>query len=334
MSLIGPTGRLRRKFQEFWRIRVYIYFHDRIFKLVRASLSEVLLNNPRLDNRREFLPSGNAVISESLVHIPSGSIFLKYNKYENWTFLAESGASNSLTSQGKFGLISKKGKKLQSCDLISIFPTSKNYFHWLLEDALQIANIEASTTFLFNGELTKFQLEFAEILKLKLIEQECRWVEPKKLLFTPKFIFASQPWVDHIEKFRNQVIEKTLLDDNGSKKIYVTRRNNLRPIRDESKLHEHLHTNGFEVVDLQNMSLSKQISIFYNATHVISPHGAALANLIWSRERTKVLEIMSPFFYNRCFEQISSTLHLDYRVCDSYEINEIAKNIDLFLSER
>lgn len=48
---------------------------------------------------------------------------------------------------------------------------------------------------------------------------------------------------------------------------------------------------GFEMLELDKMSLGDQIRHFHRATHVIAPHGGALTNLMYISAGCKVLEI-------------------------------------------
>lgn len=48
---------------------------------------------------------------------------------------------------------------------------------------------------------------------------------------------------------------------------------------------------GFTTVVLEDLSFREQIMLFRNATHIISPHGAAFTNLLFKPERARVLEI-------------------------------------------
>ena len=49
--------------------------------------------------------------------------------------------------------------------------------------------------------------------------------------------------------------------------------------------------NGWETVTLSNMSIKDQIKFFSEASHIISPHGAGLLNIIFCQSGTRVIEI-------------------------------------------
>lgn len=69
---------------------------------------------------------------------------------------------------------------------------------------------------------------------------------------------------------------------------------------------------GFIPIDPGSLSIAKQISLFRNVDFIISPHGGALANLVWAERKPKVLEIFSGW-NDSCFSQLSKGLDLEYR---------------------
>lgn len=87
------------------------------------------------------------------------------------------------------------------------------------------------------------------------------------------------------------------------KRIYISRAEsyNQRHITNESELLKALDKFGFQKYILENMPLSEQIELFYDAEVVVAPHGAGLSNIIFS-DNIKVLELFPypfviPYFY-------------------------------------
>ena len=86
------------------------------------------------------------------------------------------------------------------------------------------------------------------------------------------------------------------------KRIYVSRAGRRR-ITNEEKVRRLLVGRGFTVIEDQPRSLREQIGLFHEAEIVVAPHGAALANLLWCRPGTLVVELASecyfpPFYQN------------------------------------
>lgn len=86
-------------------------------------------------------------------------------------------------------------------------------------------------------------------------------------------------------------------------RFYISRRLSKkgRRIRNEIQLAEALKSFGFESVVMEHLSIQDQINMFANATSIVAPHGAALANLVFAKSTT-VLElfpgkVIYPHFY-------------------------------------
>ncbi len=52
----------------------------------------------------------------------------------------------------------------------------------------------------------------------------------------------------------------------------------------------------FQVLELEDLTLSQQIKYFYNAERILSIHGSGLVWLNFCRQATKVVEVLSPWF--------------------------------------
>jgi hypothetical protein len=80
------------------------------------------------------------------------------------------------------------------------------------------------------------------------------------------------------------------------KKIYVSRAGRRR-ITNEEELQQYLESQGFTIIEDRPRSLKEQISLFHEAEIVVAPHGAALANTLWCRPATLVLELANASYY-------------------------------------
>ena len=66
---------------------------------------------------------------------------------------------------------------------------------------------------------------------------------------------------------------------------------NYRIILNEDEVKKYLISKGFKIIKPQNLPFKDQINIFYNAECVMSLQGAGLANAIFCRQNTKIIEI-------------------------------------------
>ncbi len=123
-------------------------------------------------------------------------------------------------------------------------------------------------------------------------------------------------------------------DDNLKiEKIYINRKN--RRLINELEVQEHMESNGFVILDLEELTLDQQVQLFSNADEIVGFHGAGLTNLIFCTDKTRIIEIVDqdcvyPSFKdgvhipgkkaNRTyFHMIAHMKNLNYSVLESRE---------------
>ena len=85
------------------------------------------------------------------------------------------------------------------------------------------------------------------------------------------------------------------------KKIYAARKRS----RSVSKAAEEIVlSSGFEKLYMEDYSVLEQAAIFYNASMIVSPHGAQLANLIFCKSGAQIIELSNGWNYT-CFPDIA-----------------------------
>ena len=88
-------------------------------------------------------------------------------------------------------------------------------------------------------------------------------------------------WIN--ERFRTNC-------DKPFRKLFISR--NDAPARKIANADEvFMALNGWETVTLSDMPVQRQIKIFSEASHIISPHGAGLLNIVFSPPGARVIEI-------------------------------------------
>ncbi|MEO0750639.1 MAG: glycosyltransferase family 61 protein, partial [Pseudomonadota bacterium] len=81
-----------------------------------------------------------------------------------------------------------------------------------------------------------------------------------------------------------------------SRRLYLSRANaNRRKIVNEAEFIERLRPLGFEPICPEEHSLCEQAAIMAEASHVISPHGAGMCNLVFAPPGCRVLELFGPY---------------------------------------
>lgn len=96
-------------------------------------------------------------------------------------------------------------------------------------------------------------------------------------------------------------------------RLYITRENaGRRRVNNEGELWAQLEPRGFVRVRLESMSWREQVAALAAARVVVAPHGAGLANIVFCREGTRVVEFFNRTYVNPCFEQWAKAARLDY----------------------
>jgi capsular polysaccharide biosynthesis protein len=90
-------------------------------------------------------------------------------------------------------------------------------------------------------------------------------------------------------------------------RIYISRRDSRkRTLANETELEAMLTDQGFDVVSLGGLAFEDQVRLFRNAELIVSPHGAGLANVIFCRPGTRLLELMPAVRDTRSIERLSA----------------------------
>lgn len=109
------------------------------------------------------------------------------------------------------------------------------------------------------------------------------------------------------------MIDRYLPVNQAPRRVFVTRMNaTRRRILNEAEFKNLLKLYNIETVELSFDNPLDQVSFFRNAELVISIHGAALTNLIWSKN-AKVIEIFPQNLRPKHYLNIASQMGLDYR---------------------
>jgi hypothetical protein len=91
----------------------------------------------------------------------------------------------------------------------------------------------------------------------------------------------------------------------GERKIYYSRGSaKTRRVLNEGEYLPALKERGFEVFTGDGMSFMDQVALFAEAKVVVGAHGAGLANVVFCRARTPVLELMGSDYVNPCFGEL------------------------------
>lgn len=285
------------------------------------------------DSRRGFQSTSFELIPESFVAYlphgkvvgPTGSVISREGHFfmesiwtwENWE--SSERALNSLS------LPPPEQLEGVSYTVASIYQSG--YPHWLLETLPRLAGVRllpenVQPNLIFSSGLATWQTESLKLLglgDLDTLALNDRILQCEHLFF-PSYV--GLPGSPHpiVMNWVRQSLLSAVESSNVGRRLYITRRLcDKRRVVNEEQLYPMLEEHGFEVVEAENLSFSSQIELFNNATYVIAPHGAGLANLLFAHENCRVLELLDRDYVNDHYFNLSALLGLSYNylLCDS-----------------
>lgn len=125
-------------------------------------------------------------------------------------------------------------------------------------------------------------------------------------------VYASH-FLREFGSFLNQSIPENI--KGPGKKIYITRKGTKKRILlNEQAIEDSFIRAGFTIVRLEDMQIFEQMAAFRDAKIVIAPHGAGLANIIFSEPGTKIVELIASCYPNPCFADVANSAQLDYEM--------------------
>lgn len=204
----------------------------------------------------------------------------------------------------------------------------KNYFHWLIESVPKLRLAPAGLPI-----LTPLSRPFHREALLRAGVAENNWIELKKDSHFQLYQLHALPPVqlERVDINYLNALFSPKMTSPPTRKIYISRRDSWRRrARNEDELIAILEKNGFEIHSLNGLSISEQAQLFSEASHLITPHGAALANLVFCQKSTNILELFASNYLYPHYEKIAKKCDLSYqRHISPTEINDPDFTLDL-----
>ena len=230
----------------------------------------------------------------------------------------------------KYNSVLKKGtpkfKKKFKGRIFSVVQggSGENYFHWLFDILPKFKILSFifkldKIDYLYLPDLKSFHYETLNLLKI-----------PKKKIINSKLnpfisgeeiILSEQPWWKKNYALDNaNVIPKWVIKwlrakflrfkkkFNSKKKIFIDRSDSVYrhcQIVNKYQLIKFLKKKNYKIYNLNKMKFVNQIYLFWNATNIISAHGAALSNLAFCKKGTKIIELKPYNHPGKIFKRIS-----------------------------
>ena len=195
-----------------------------------------------------------------------------------------------------------------------IVPQWMNYFHWTIECLLRIRSLEVYTehtgirpTLLIPPSPADWMIEGLNAVG---------WMEQTKLLDEPvvrasNLVIPShpEPTPADCQWLREMFGVK---DKHGTERILVSRSDaTLRRIVNRSSIEKVLTEYNIRPVILNEMNVKEQALLFSQASLIVAPHGAGLANCVFSTDAT-IIELYGQK-KSTTFQRIAEVNGLEYR---------------------
>jgi hypothetical protein len=217
---------------------------------------------------------------------------------------------------------------------------SHNFYHWMIDILPRLAPLRrlgAEADYYLIDCLSPFQqsvLAALGIASQQLIQPHCRL-----LLEADELIVPSLPTPACIRELGQMLADGLGVVGRESRRIYISRRRTgTRTIQNEDELERLLESHGFETHYMETYSLAKQGQLIADAEIVVAPHGAGLANLLFARPRTHVIEIVPSGRYNAtCYPEKSRIFGLQHQLIFSernqrHGMNVVLRDIEAALT--
>ena len=306
---------------------IYKFFIYEIFKLIYGEIKSVYKNRDTDDVNDEKIVLSenfykiffckNSSLYTDTVH---DLAIIKDNEIINGpSFQYRNNAIGlPVNEECKHNIVFKKGrprfKKKLNGKIFSLLTGgggNQNYWHWLFDVLPRLGILEKSVKdvtidyYLFPDLNQKFQKESLDLLNIpsdkRLSSKIFRHLSADQIIATSHpYTILNDPLLDSlnipqwiIDFLKKKFLNKVKVQDNEFKKIFINRKDGktYRFISNEKEVEKFLEKKGFKSLTLSNYNFLEQIKIFMNADFIIGLHGAGFANTIFSKPKTRILEL-------------------------------------------
>jgi capsular polysaccharide biosynthesis protein len=213
----------------------------------------------------------------------------------------------------------REPKVLPGATAVAAVNLGAGYCHWLLEELPRILavgrgavdNLLVHATAGYAREALAARAGAERVVEVR---RAAHWACGP--LVVPSLAdFPGAPTPATVARIRAWVEERGLGRDvpGRGEKIYITRAAaRRRRVANEDALWGELEKRGFAKVALEGLSWAEQIAVFREARVVVAPHGAGLANLVFSEAGARVVELVNRAYFNPVFWRLAALRRLEY----------------------
>ena len=316
--------------------------------LKKINVSEITINKKKyyLDNNIYKIPNGRIFTDlEENVAIIKDSFIIPEISYQQ--------VNGDLKDIKYNSVINKGTNRIQRTINGKIFclvqgGSGKNYFHFLFDIITKLKIFQLNSSL---NEIDYFYVPGVSAWQKKILSlfeiNENRLIDSNKFrhIKGSEIIAIDHPW--YKKGFVQQEIinlpewsifflrEKFLKFKkkfDASKKIFIDRSDSLYnrcKLINNREVIDFLSTKGFKSYQVSRLDFFEQIYLFENADIIISPHGAALTNIIFSKPSLKLFELIPNNHGSVKCERISKFLNFEYNKITLDPLNPINPEGDI-----
>lgn len=205
--------------------------------------------------------------------------------------------------------------------LMSSPQSSSNYFHWFsfyFQTLIFLNQIKRrKNCFLLAPKLLPYQrlsIEAAGLSLSKVIEYDGFSLGLENVLIPSTSMAIQRVRPESLPLYRKVSANLTkMAPEDFPTKLYIRRgATNQRQVVNEGRIIDLLRSSGFIAVDPGSLDLSRQAKLFKGATHIVSPHGAALTNLVFCENLVSILEVFSESWMHGCYRDLCAVMNCQY----------------------
>lgn len=233
----------------------------------------------------------------------------------------------------RINLVSTTNRVMRAARGINLLNFTSAYYHWVIEGIPRVLDmldegVDLDRFPLCLPPLESYQREFLTLMGITPERQVLSvgkgdWCHLDECIFpTAYFPFGVERledpsgWPDAgvLHRIRDRILERLPPPAETGTRIYISRQQAAKrkfTAASEAALAEVLETAGFRKVVLETLPWCEQVRLFAGADFVVAPHGAGLANLVFSRARA-LLEIHNPAETRPYFATIARELGMEY----------------------
>ena len=200
---------------------------------------------------------------------------------------------------------------------------SANYYHWLFDvlprlEILRKAGFlqNPNLSFILERPLNTFQRESLRYYGFSLPRvfflEDFPHMECEEMILPslPGRIGDVPPWVCDFLRGPQVGLSPTT---NKKNMYFITRRKTTsRNLLNEQLLLDSLASLGVQAVEPQDLPFPEQVGLFANADVVIGTHGAGLANIVFCKPNSQVVELIPSEYRNKCYWALAANIPLRY----------------------